>query len=364
MSTADEAGRGGNRKKVRERHRDMRAFIRTNMRTRISPVVVLLVLAVGACGEGEVVRPGGPGGPIGSGVDPSDVDVEHAEEVTCAEIEGFAGVLTDVGITYDYSASRSPAALAGTSDVVFGATLTGVVTDVAADDSQYVVYEADVARVVMGGDEVTVGDRVEVLVSYNGAQYDVGRYADAVRPGIEAAVFAHRHGPVEGWVASLEGFTVACEGGPLLGWTGFHDGWAALTSLDAVLDAAGSGGLDGPVVHTASSEGEGADGAVIEGTLVRDGDCLYVTADHPGGDPTAARYPVMWPHGTWWEPVLETVFVSHRLPVAVGEVLRAGGGFISDTSTLDLPAPALDHLTACLDDPSAEVAHVQTMGER
>lgn len=330
------------------------------MRALTASAMLMLVLVASGCGDDGATVSGGPGGSTASGPDSSKPTVEASDEVTCEEIERFATVVTDVGITYDYSASRSPAALAGTADVVFGATLNGVVSDVTTDGQDYLAYEADVTRVVMG--EVSVGDRVQVLVSYNSAQYDLERYADSVRPGIDVAVFAHRHAPVQGWVASIEGFMVACDDGPLLGWTGFQDGWSDLTTLDKVLDAARSGGLDGPVVFSALPPGKGADEALIEGTLVREGDCLYVAAvDDPASDPSVPRYLVLWPHGTWWESALETVFVSYRTPVAVGDTISAGGGYTSDPTTFDLPPSALAHLTDCLDDPSAEVAYIQTV---
>ena len=76
---------------------------------------------------------------------------------------------------------------------------------------------------VVGSDLVSVGDRVNVMVQISPMFAGDEKYAEAARPGIEAAIFGYRIGPADGWFASVEGFTVACEGGPLMGWTGSGD---------------------------------------------------------------------------------------------------------------------------------------------
>jgi len=200
----------------------------------------LFVVVVGGCSDdGGGQRSGSDGSDGRPGSSAATEETQAAVEPTCEEIEAFAATLTDTGITYDYSATSSPAALAERVDVVFGATLTGAVGQVRSDDHQeHVAYEADVTRVVLGSDLVSVGDRVDVLVAINPSYEAEDRYADATRPGIEAAIFGYQIDSADGWHTSLEGFTVACDGGPLIGWTGFLGGWEGLTSVDEVLDAA------------------------------------------------------------------------------------------------------------------------------
>ncbi|MBK6857651.1 MAG: hypothetical protein IPG97_14150 [Microthrixaceae bacterium] len=212
-------------------------------------------------------------------------------------------------------------------------------------------------RVVVGSDLVSVGDRVNVMVQISPMFAGDEKYAEAARPGIEAAIFGYRIGPADGWFASVEGFTVACEGGPLMGWTGFRNAWADLTSVDEVLDAAGSGGLDGPVVHAPPADRTETNEALIQGTLELDDKCLYVVSV----DPAAQRYPLVWPYGTYWEPFGPSVHSPDFPAIAVGDEFTAGGSFGSDPAALGLPPAAVEHVTSCLDSPTSEIAYVQTV---
>jgi hypothetical protein len=110
--------------------------------------VPVAVIAAGCAAPSGVAAPGPP---------------------SCSSIEAFAAQLVDVGITYDYEPSRSPAELAERVDVVMRGQLTGDVIDQprASDaDDPYVGYEIMVDEVLAG--EVADGsDTVVVSVPYN-----------------------------------------------------------------------------------------------------------------------------------------------------------------------------------------------------
>lgn len=66
--------------------------------------------------------------------------------------------------------------------------------------------------------------------------------------------------------------------------------------LAGVLLACGTvGSVDGPVIE--GNVTGGGDDALVVGTVTIEGDCIYLH------DPQIeSRYPVVWPHGTSWNP--------------------------------------------------------------
>lgn len=154
---------------------------------------------------------------------------------SCTEVEAFADALVDVGITYDYEAMPTPAALTARADAVFTGTLTGGFTHTAGDMergvSPYVAYEVDVDRVIKG----EPADPTFVGVAYDPAHEEPARYEAAAVEGIPVVVFAFRADDVPGGLSSsLEGFATACEGGAPMGRVG---DWDAAT-LGQLADAA------------------------------------------------------------------------------------------------------------------------------
>jgi hypothetical protein len=160
---------------------------------------------------------------------------------SCPSIESFAAQLVDVGITYDYEPSSSPAELAERVDVVIRGELTGDVIDQprASDaDDAYIGYEITVDEVLAG--EVADGsDTVVVSVPYNPFHTDARAFANAARPGVPVVVFASATPHVPGGLttAAVEGFATGCEGAAPVGWVGRSGEWSAMTSLDDVATA-------------------------------------------------------------------------------------------------------------------------------
>jgi hypothetical protein len=199
-------------------------------------LLLLLIACLAACGERDgAPRVGGEGG------------ASARLEPGCADIERFAGALVDTGITYDYSPSGSPAELAEDADAVFRGELTGesrpVVQGPNGDVSSqsYVGYDVEVTRRAVGEKRPEPGEVVTVFVEYNPTFHDEAFYADHVTAGIEVAIIAHHHEPLNGLVASIEGFMAGCPGGPLVGWTGHLQGWIGLHSVADVIDAVDGG---------------------------------------------------------------------------------------------------------------------------
>ena len=183
--------------------------------------VVLVLLA--ACGDDE----------------PTTV---AAEPGSCAAAEAFAADLDDIGITYDYDPSASPAALASGVHDVFAGRLTGGFSSEAPDERDgvtdaWLVYDVEVEEVAQGA--LAPGDVVKIGVPYNPAHREADSYASNAVAGIPVVVFGERFGGVPIDVAiGPEGLMTACDGGAPIGRVGGTDEWQAATSLDAVLAAA------------------------------------------------------------------------------------------------------------------------------
>lgn len=62
-------------------------------------------------------------------------------------------------------------------------------------------------------------------------------------------------------------------------------------------------------------------GAIVEGTVQYDGDCLHLT----NGD---FVYPVVWPHGTRWRDDPPSVVLDSQV-VEPGTDVTGGGGWLS-----------------------------------
>lgn len=164
---------------------------------------------------------------------------------SCASIESFAEQLVDVGITYDYEPSSSPAELAEWVDVVIRGELTGEVEDQPASSETgdpYVGYEIAVDE-VLAGEVADEPDTVVVSVPYNPSHADARAYANAATSGVPVLVFAYAaaHAPGGLTAAVMEGFMTGCEGEAPVGWVGELGEWSAMTSLDDIAAAVRSG---------------------------------------------------------------------------------------------------------------------------
>lgn len=117
-----------------------------------------------------------------------------------------------------------------------------------------------------------------------------------------------------------------------------------------------SGGVDGPVMFVSGPPTEGGDGAAIEGTLTRDGDCLFVGDEVPG-----SRFAVLWPFGTSWDDQSDEVVLLDGTRIPIGATLFAGGGFPSadDVGRFADDIDLIERAEACAEGEYRELAHVQ-----
>lgn len=162
------------------------------------------------------------------------------DPATCEDIRSFAEQVVDVGITYDYEPTSSPAELAERADAVVLGVLTGnsrLVETGDASSNPFVGYELQVRDVVSGGPLST--DTVDVLVEFNPAHADISDYESATVPGVPVLVFGS-HYPELGensLVAHvMEGLMTACPGEPPRGWVGTDGEWVNMDSLPSVIE--------------------------------------------------------------------------------------------------------------------------------
>lgn len=160
---------------------------------------------------------------------------------SCASIQSFAEQLVDIGITYDYEPSHSPAELAERVDVVVRGELTGEVKAQPAPseaNDAYVGYEITVDE-VLAGEAPDGSGTVVVSLLYNPHHADARDYANAAAPGVPVVVFASAapHAPGGLTAAVPEGFVTGCEGEAPVGWVGELGEWSAMTSVDDVAAA-------------------------------------------------------------------------------------------------------------------------------
>ena len=114
-------------------------------------------------------------------------------------------------------------------------------------------------------------------------------------------------------------------------------------------------GLDGPVVRHQEPIGDGGEDAEVGGTLILEGDCLYLGPVAGSGD----RYPVVWPAGTGWGAGTTSVVLPSGERVGLGEAVVGGGGahFLSSvTSAAGDEAAQL--VESCLDNTTGEITLV------
>ncbi|MGI9612463.1 MAG: hypothetical protein ACR2QO_06120 [Acidimicrobiales bacterium] len=112
-------------------------------------------------------------------------------------------------------------------------------------------------------------------------------------------------------------------------------------------------GLDGPVVRHRQPVAIGGEDAALGGTLVLDGDCLYLGSPNGVGD----RYPVVWPSQTTWDAETQSVVLPSGHAVAIGESVSGGGGFHGLESVLATSGAEAEALVSnCLDNTFDEIA--------
>ena len=83
-----------------------------------------------------------------------------------------------------------------------------------------------------------------------------------------------------------------------------------------------AGGVDGPVMYWQQTDRQESEAAEVRGSLVLEGDCLYITAEF-------GRFPVLWPFGTRWQPAPAAVILPDGTAIEIGEDFSGGGGYHS-----------------------------------
>lgn len=198
----------------------------------------------------------------------------------------------------------------------------------------------------------------------------------------------HRTGLGELTAFMPEGFMTACAEGPLLGQPGDRGEWLTIDTLDGVLDSIDGdavatpqtttsttaqattstavvsderGGVDGPLMYAPKPRSNEGEGALVAGTVSRDGDCIYVASE----DDPDLRYPVLWPYGSHWQDDPGAVVLVDGTVLEIGAAFTAGGGFHDAlTFTTDwLAAPAVERARACADREWREVAIVHSISK-
>lgn len=118
-----------------------------------------------------------------------------------------------------------------------------------------------------------------------------------------------------------------------------------------------SGGVDGPVVE--GNRTSGGQDAEVFGEVVIEGECIYLYQSE-----VDTRYPVIWPHGTRWDPDQSVVVLPGRTLAGDGDEVYGGGGYhqvdaLSDATTEE----GVARVTACVDNEFGEVAVFNSSAE-
>lgn len=118
-----------------------------------------------------------------------------------------------------------------------------------------------------------------------------------------------------------------------------------------------SGGVDGPVVE--GNRRSGGQDAEVFGEVVIERDCIYLYQSE-----VDTRYPVVWPHGTKWDPGQSVVVLPDRSLVGDGVEVYGGGGYhhvdaLGDATTEE----GVAEVTACVDNEFGEVAVFNSSGQ-
>lgn len=118
-----------------------------------------------------------------------------------------------------------------------------------------------------------------------------------------------------------------------------------------------SGGVDGPVVE--GNRRSGGETAEVFGEVIIEGDCIYLYQSE-----IDTRYPVIWPHGTEWDPDQSAVVLSDGTLAGDGVEVYGGGGYhhldgLSDDTTEE----GVALVSSCVDNEFSEVAVFNSSGD-
>lgn len=262
--------------------------------------------------------------------------------VACPAPQSAADAMTrSIGVTYDYQPGASPADVAASVDHV----VVGWVTGVGVDTGRVWIELSDIESSSELGDGPLRVQFVDVV----GAEPDSDQIV-----GVRALAMLHESdGAIGGFDVDVEGLWFSCDDEA----TAFPaklapvtDGWPDSPSISHLLDVSAhpptggdlDGGVDGPLMFSAPWEADGGEEAGISGTVVLDGDCLYV-----GSETEGVRTAILWPFGSSWQADPAGVIVPSGAFVPVGGAVRGGGGYytpenlewvVQDTEALAMAA--------------------------
>ena len=116
-----------------------------------------------------------------------------------------------------------------------------------------------------------------------------------------------------------------------------------------LLVSACSGSVDGPVIEGNVTDG-GLDAEVF-GIVIIEGDCIYLY------DPQIeSRYPVVWPHGTLWNPAESAIKLPDGTPVHDGDEVYGGGGYHTENLDTYIVSEGVARALSCVDNEYGEIA--------
>jgi hypothetical protein len=160
-------------------------------------------------------------------------------QAECAVIGDFVDLLEDNGIPIDHQPTGSPTELLEPTAAAFRGLLTGgsgSVEDIGYGVEGVGLEVQVIEQLFVGADAPALHERELVFVDVA----DAAPFVDAAPAlaGVPVVVVAEPHPPEQPrLVPDVEGLATACEGGPLLGRTGFLGEWAEVDSLDELADA-------------------------------------------------------------------------------------------------------------------------------
>src|SRR5690606_2560994 len=105
--------------------------------------------------------------------------------------------------------------------------------------------------------------------------------------------------------------------------------------------AAADGGVDGPLMFAAQlGADEARMAALIVATLDLQGECLLAVGD-------GAQYPILWEHGTRWDPDAGAVVTPSGTRVRLLDTFEAGGGYVSELGEFASDPAVLERASHC-----------------
>jgi heat shock protein HslJ len=127
--------------------------------------------------------------------------------------------------------------------------------------------------------------------------------------------------------------------------------------LDALEELYGldpAGGVMGPVMYARRVDGDQETmTAEVRGELELDGDCLYMVLE-------GVRYPVLWPFGTAWDELTQSVVLGSGRVIPLGGEVDGGGGYLGGVSGFTDRADVIDLAAQCAEQPYREIAVLQS----